>query len=230
LPRFQSGALHPLIEGPLPSPDRLPQYLQPMLLEHAEEGGKAKRKGVGRVAQPFNLIEELKFRVAFRGKGIEEQEPTLGFRYTHHFLEHRFRLGYMVESVLAANQIEAGVREGNVFGVGAGKRDVGDLFFGLEFARLAEHFGCQVDAAGETHSWRDRQNKRSRPAGHVENKFVGLGLGKFHFFGQRLGCITHRELSEGVGGLGELFLDGFFMLPGHKSFQLSAISELPAEG
>ena len=131
-----NGAPHPLIEGSLPSPERLPQNLQPMLLEHAEEGGKAKRKGVGRVAESFNLIEELKFRVAFRGKGIEDQEPALGFRYTHHFLEHRFRLGYMVESVLAANQIEAGVREGNVFGSGAGKRGVGDLFFHLEFGRL----------------------------------------------------------------------------------------------
>jgi len=90
LPRFQASALHPLIEGPLPSPDRLPQYLQPMLVEHVEEGGKAKRKGVGRVSQPFNLIEELKFRVALRGKGIEDQEPALGFRYTHHFHEHRF--------------------------------------------------------------------------------------------------------------------------------------------
>src|SRR5208337_5128554 len=147
-----------------------------MLLEHDEEGGKAKRKGVGRVAQSFNLIEELKFRVAFRGKGIEDQEPALGFRYTHHFLEHRFRLGYVVESVLAANQIEAGVREGNVFSIGAGKRGVGDLFFRLEFARLAEHLGCQVDTAGETHSWRDRQDKCSRPTGDVENKFMGLGL------------------------------------------------------
>ena len=73
LPRLQSSALHPLIERPLPSPDRLPQYLQPMLLEHAEESGKAKRKGVGRVAESFNLIEELEFRVAFRGKGIDNQ-------------------------------------------------------------------------------------------------------------------------------------------------------------
>jgi hypothetical protein len=53
---------------------------------------------------------------------------------------------------------------------------------------------------------------------------MGLGLGKFHFFGQHLGGIAHRKLGEGLGGLGELLLDGFFMLSGHKSFQLSGLS------
>jgi hypothetical protein len=121
----------------------------------------------------------------------------------------------MVESKLATNQIEAGVREGNVFRLGAGKRRVGDLSFRLELTRLAEHFGCQIDAAGETHTRGVRQNKRSGTASDVEKKVLGLELGKFHFFGQNFGRITHHELGEGVGRLGELFLDGLFMLSGH---------------
>ena len=72
-------------------------------------------------------------------------------------------------------------------GIGASEDRVDDLFFRLELARLSEHFRCQVDAAGETHTRGDGQNKRPRPAGDVENKFMGLGLRKFHFFGQNLG-------------------------------------------
>jgi hypothetical protein len=43
LARLEAGAPHPLIEGAWPSPERLPKYVEPMLLEHAEEAGEAKR-------------------------------------------------------------------------------------------------------------------------------------------------------------------------------------------
>jgi hypothetical protein len=93
----------------------------------------------------------------------------------------------MVKGVLTSDQIEGGIGEGEVVSIGASKHGVADLFFGLELACLVQHFGCQVDARRETHPRGDGQNKGPRPAGDVENKFMGLRLGKFHFFRQNIG-------------------------------------------
>ncbi len=57
-----------------------------------------------------------------------------------------------------------------MFGVAAVEISIGDLPFTLEFIRLAEHILGKVDSPREAHPRRERQNKRSRAACHVERQ------------------------------------------------------------
>jgi hypothetical protein len=142
----KARALHPVIEGPWPSPERLAGNFEAMLLEHAEKTGKAKGTGVGRVAKPLDLIIKLKLRVALRSQRVEDQQPAFGLRHADHLLENRFRLGYMVKGMLATDQIEAGVGKGKRVRIPAENDGIGNLLLSLELAGLANHLRRQVDA------------------------------------------------------------------------------------
>ncbi|SPE25122.1 hypothetical protein SBA2_250045 [Acidobacteriia bacterium SbA2] len=142
----KSRALHPVIEGPWPSPERLAENLEAMHLEHAEKTGKAEGTGVGRVAKPLDLIIKLKLRVAFRSQRVEDQQPAFGLRHADHLLENRLRLGYMVKGMLATDQIEAGVGKGKRVRIPAENDGIGNLLLSLELAGLTNHLRRQVNA------------------------------------------------------------------------------------
>src|SRR5207245_10171070 len=61
---FESGAQHPLVKRTLAALERLAGDLESALLEHLKERGQPQRLRVGRVADCFDPVVELEFRIA----------------------------------------------------------------------------------------------------------------------------------------------------------------------
>ena len=81
----------------------------------------------------------------------------------------------------------------------------------LKLARAAQQLLGQVKAARKAHPRGQRQDERTRTAGHVQRKVAELWLHKLQFLSQHFRSVAYRKLCEGVCRLGELLLNGNFV-------------------
>jgi hypothetical protein len=122
----------------------------------------------------------------------------------------------VVEGALACDEIKRAVREGKLFSIPTNECGVSDLFLRLVGESSPYHFRCQIDTACKGHARSERQGKRSRPAGNVEQQIRGLGLGEFNLLRHNFRRIAYRDSGERLGGFGKLSLDSFFVFFGHR--------------
>src|SRR2546428_2028155 len=94
---FESGAQHPLVKRTLAALERLAGDFESALLEHFKERGQPQRLRVRRVADDFDPVVELEFRVTLGAQGVDDRQAPHGLHHPDHFLERKLRLRHMVD-------------------------------------------------------------------------------------------------------------------------------------
>jgi hypothetical protein len=112
-----------------------------------------------------------------------------------------------MEGALASDEVEHSVGVGKLFGLPPIECGIRDVALELKLPRASQQLLRQVKTAREMYPRGQRQDERTRTAGHVKGKVSVLGLYKLQFLSQHFRGVAYRKRCEGVCGLSELLLN-----------------------